>query len=326
MKTSRIKNFLDASVIDYESDVALSNKTKINGLASSDYWCKPSSLDQLKALLIFCNTENIVFDVVGNLTNTYFLETYNSQLIISTLGVKDMCFNDKTVICACGVNLSKFSKNCVSKGISGYEGFIGIPGTIGAAAINNSGAFQSVMSEVVKSLTVITVNNEIKHLTNEELKYTTRNSALKKGEIIGFVLSVELKINNKENLDVLNKKVITNNNYRKKNIDAYRKSLGSVFVSSSLHHLMINQHYKFLVKKIFFAPFKMFIGNTERLKTINTFLIFFFLGIPEFAKHCDSLNRFCWSKTTTEKDFINYIKVMQTLANNKLELEIDIKS
>lgn len=56
-----------------------------------------------------------------------------------------------------------------------------------------------------------------------------------------------------------------------------------------------------------------------------TFLDFLFLGKPSLAKHCDSLNRFCWKKDTKEEDFMEYLNYMQKLAGNQLKLEIEIR-
>jgi UDP-N-acetylmuramate dehydrogenase len=325
MNKVKIKKFLALSKIEFKIDVLLSDLTKINSEAKCDFFCKPDSLGELKQILTFCTTHKITFDIIGNLTNVYFSNCYHTDLLISTLGVKEVVYKDGTIICSCGVNLSKFSRDCITKGIAGYEGFVGIPGTIGAAAINNSGAFQSTMSNVVKSILIFTPKNEINKLTNEELKYYTRSSAIKRGEILGYVLSVELKSSKKAKIEDLLKKVEENKKYRKKNIDGFRKSLGSVFVSTSLQSLMTKYRFQLLLKKITYAPFKLIIKDSKKRDIINTYLVFLFLGIPKYAKHCDSLNRFCWDEKTTELDFMSYIKAMQRLANNKLTLEINIK-
>jgi UDP-N-acetylmuramate dehydrogenase len=229
-----------------------------------------------------------------------------------------------SLICSYGCNLTKVSRYCISNGIAGYEGFIGIPGTIGAAAINNSGAFSSEMSKVVKYLEVLNSENQIKRLNPEESNYKTRSSILKDGSLKAFVLRVALDISQKEEISVLESKAEEIKKLRQNTIDGKRKSLGSVFVSTSLRSIFDQHKLQALIKRICFAPFKIIFTN-QKLQQINTFLDFLFLGIPKFAKHCDSLNRFCWEKETTENDFLDYINSMQKLANNQLKLEIDIK-
>lgn len=320
-----VRSCLDQEKIEYEYDVLLSDITKISGNAYCEYYCRPNSVIQLRHIISFCIKQNIVFDVVGSLTNTYFLDNYRSKLIIATGNVKEINFRKDVVVCSCGVNLSKLSRACIRKGIAGYEGFIGVPGTVGAAVINNTGAFQSSMHLIVKRVTILTLENKIVHLSNADLKYETRSSVLKSSKNNGIVLSVELCTNKRETSKVLRNRMIVNRNYRRKHIDGHRKSLGSIFVSSSLHYLTSNFRMRLLLKKICYAPFKFFLKDLAKLKQINTFLFFLFVGAPKLAKHCDSLNRFCWRKNTTEKDFMNYLEVMQSLANNRLKIEIDIK-
>lgn len=320
-----INEYLVENEIEYDPNFLLSTITKIKGNGCCDYYCKPNSLSQLKKIISFCITENILFDVVGNVSNTYFLNNYRTSVIVSTLKVKEISFNNDSIICSCGVNLSKISRECVRRGFAGYEGFIGVPGTVGAAAINNTGAFQSSMHEIVKSVTLLNLENEIIHLTNKDLKYETRNSVLKSLEIKGFVLSVEIHTKEKEDITVLKQRVLENRIFRKNNIDGHRKSLGSVFVSPTLRYLMVNFRVRLFLKKICYAPFKILVKDTAKLKKINTFLVFLFLGVPQLAKHCDSLNRFCWEENTLEDDFMNYINTMQRLSKNKLKIEIAIK-
>jgi len=319
-------NWLRAKYIEYEENLPFSVITGINSEGVCKVFCQPKSIEELKQVILYGLDNNVLFDVVGELSNTYLLKTYSPQLLISTVKVRDFEINNDTAICACGCSLTKFAKWCVDQGISGYEGFVGIPGTVGAAAINNSGAFQSSMANVVKSVTIITGGNAICTLFNANMKYSARESVLKRKEIIGYVLSVELDISKKENKGLLAKKCGINIDYRKKYIDSFKKNLGSVFVATTLRYLYSEQKLRFLCKKVCFAFFKLFVSDSKKLWKINTYFDFLFLGVPGLAKHCDGLNLFCWDQKTAERDFLKYINTMQRLAKNKLKLEIDIKS
>lgn len=323
MQRSEITKYLNESGIEFKYNIHLKEKTGINGGICA-YFCEPFFYSQYLELLSFCIINKINIEVVGNCTNTFFLQDYNPEIVISTIQIKEIFIENDCLICSCGCNLTKLSRNCISDGIAGYEGFIGIPGTIGAAAINNSGAFDSEMSKVVKHVIVLTNDNKIKKLEVPDLKYTRRGSILKDGKPKAYVLKVALDISKKTKVSILQSKANEIVKFRKENVDGKRKSLGSVFDSSTLGAVSSNNKLRTLIKRICFLPFKLIFKNLRRQK-INTFLDFLFLGIPKFAKHCDNLNRFCWDKNTTEEDFLNYLKSMQKLANNKLRLEIDIK-
>lgn len=281
----------------------------------------PDSVASLLQLFNEIKKRNLSFEVLGGNTNTYLCNSFYRDIVIITTKMKDLTYFDSTIEVACGYNLTKLSKELSNKGISGYEGFIGIPGTVGAAAINNSGAFNSCMSKVVKSIKYLnTETGNIESINNKELKYNTRTSILKGSNNI-IVISVILDTSFHDNKDSINRKIEINSAYRKKNIDGKRKSLGSIFVSTSSKYLYDNHKTAFILKKICNFPLKHILHS----KKINTYLDFLFLGNPKLAAHCDSLNRFTWSDRTTEKDFINYISYMQKLSNNKLTLEIEIK-
>lgn len=318
-----LPEYLYHNDIDFKTDIDLKQFTGING-GTCSYFCQPKTINQLQGLITFANNQDIRFEISGNFTNTFYLQNYNPFLIISTLQVNNMIVENDCIICDCGCNLTKLGRYCVKNGIAGYEGFIGIPGTIGAAAINNSGAYSSEMAKIVKYVEILTADNLIKRLESSELEYQTRSSILKHGMPNTYLLRVAVDISSREDITSLEEKAELIKRKRQNTVDGKRKSLGSVFVSSSLKAISNNNKFKIFLKRICFSPFKIILGNKAQ-KSINTFFDFLFLGIPQYARHCDSLNRFCWDKDTTESDFLGYINAMQKLANNQLKLEIQIK-
>lgn len=316
-----MKHFLEKSHIKYKENVCIHDLTGMNQNSILPIVSYPDSIASLLQLVNEIKKHNYSFEVLGGITNTYLCNSFYRDIVIITTKMKDLTYYDGTIEVSCGYNLTKLSKELSNKGIGGYEGFIGIPGTVGAAAINNSGAFNSCMSKVVKFIKYLnTETGDIESINNRELKYDTRTSVLKGANNI-IVLSVILDTSFHDDKNSINRKIEINSTYRKKNVDGKRKSLGSIFVSSSLKYLFDNHKIAFTLKKICNFPFKHVFHSTK----INTYLDFLFLGNPNLAAHCDSLNRFTWSDRTTEKDFINYISYMQKLSNNKLILEIEIK-
>jgi UDP-N-acetylmuramate dehydrogenase len=313
-------NFLENNHILFNQDVAIAALTGMGQSGTLPLIVYPHSEEQLIIVLKEVRRRNLSFDIFGGLTNTYLCSTFIKDVIIITTKMKHLEWKDNTIIVESGYNLTKLSKELCKKAIAGYDGFIGIPGTVGAAAINNSGAFRSSMSNVVRKVKLLDSDNNIIYLTNEELHYSQRNSILK-GKHDYILLSVELDISQQENIEALNKRIISQSEYRKNIIDGKRKSLGTVFVSASMHELYKRNRVRILAKKIINQPLKWLLHSQK----LNTWLDFFFLGVPHLAKHCDSINRFAWDKETQEKDFFDYIGTMQRLAGGRLNLEIEIK-
>ena len=198
--------FLTKNHIPYKEYIPLSNFTGMNQIGILPLIVYPETIEQLKSIYLKAITDKLSFDILGGITNTYLSNNYQRDIIIVTTKLKGIEKTNETIWVECGYSLTKIAWELSSEGITGYEGFIGIPGTIGAAAINNSGAFNTSISNIVKKVKILTPQGNVTDLTNKELKYTNRNSILKRNLGKGIVLYVELNTTNKDNVDnILNR-------------------------------------------------------------------------------------------------------------------------
>lgn len=79
------------------------------------------------------------------------------------------------------VNVAQYA---CDQGLAGLEFLVGIPGTIGGAVRMNAGAYGSDMSQVLLEAEIVERNGTIRTLSNAELKFVYRNSALPQGAIV----------------------------------------------------------------------------------------------------------------------------------------------
>lgn len=78
----------------------------------------------------------------------------------------------------------------VEHGLAGLEALSGIPGTVGAAPIQNIGAYGGELADTFESLQFVQARSgEVHTLTREDLRFGYRTSALKEGRA-GLVVSV----------------------------------------------------------------------------------------------------------------------------------------
>lgn len=315
-----MKHFLKENQIENKENLCLSKLTGLGQGGVLPLVVYPKTVKELELIVNKSSDENLAFDVFGGLTNTYLSSTFSRDVIIITTRMRGIIWKKKSVIVESGYNLTKLARELSLTGISGYDGFIGIPGTVGSAEINNSGAFNASMEKVVRSVKLLDGNNNYKILSNKELLYSTRSSILK-GKRDFVLLEVELDISHKEDIQQIKERIQKQTYYRKHIIDGKRKSLGTVFVAATMSELFKRNKIAMTIKKIINLPLKLIFKS----QTLNTYLDFLFLGHPELAKHCDRLNRFAWDKETKESDFFEYIETMQKLADNKLKLEIEIR-
>lgn len=322
---SHFRKFLHEENCVFEENTDLKKVTRINTEARASLLVKPRSIDEFKKVLCYAIDLKIQFDIFGDLTNVYLSNKYRAQLVVLTTGMRQVTHLEKQVVCESGVRLSKVSRDLSKLGIEGFEGLVGIPGTVGAAAINNSGSLLSAMSNVVDSVEVFTPEKRLFILSNADMNYGVRSSAVKTGEIQGYILRVFLNTSRRSSPEQVMKRVSSYNEYRVQVTDGPRKSLGSVFVSTGLRHITSRYRIRLFCKKMIFGVTKNFVRNRDRKKALSTYLFFLFLGHPGIAKYCDGINRFCWEEDTKEENFYEYIEVMRKLSRDRIKLEVEIK-
>lgn len=312
--------FLKGNNINFRENVPLSQMTGMNLKGTLPIVAKPSRIEEIKSLYLFLLSSSYSFEIVGGLSNTYLCESFYRDIIIQTTQIQDYTKYSDSIEVGCGYNLSKLSKTLSSEGIAGYEGFIGIPGTVGAAAINNSGAFNSSMDKVVKEVCFIDMHGHTVRLNNEKMHYETRSSILKFTNF-GILTSVVLDTSRKDDIIEIENRVKRIADIRKKEIDSNRKSLGSIVAGHTIQNIWRENRIANFLRMLMYVPFK----NTSFRKRAQCLSEFIALGGIRFVKHCDNIGRFCWTNNTREVDFFDYIEFIKKKSNNTVELEIEIK-
>ena len=105
--------------------------------------------------------------------------------------------NDSVLIEAgAGVNWDDLVQFCVNKNYGGIENLSFIPGRVGAAPIQNIGAYGQELSDTFQSLEAVSINScELKTFDKDDCRFAYRTSIFKeelKNEFI--ITSVKLKL------------------------------------------------------------------------------------------------------------------------------------
>lgn len=164
----------------------------------------PENVEQLKSIIEICNENDICFKVIGDCSNLIFVKDYEGVLI--KLDRMDrLKFDKNKIYVEAGYNLRKLVLKSIHMNLTGLEFASGIPGCVGAAIYNNSGAYNSDMGYIVESVEVLTPDLEIKKMYNKDLDYHYRDSFLKRN--MGFIcLSATLVLaygNEKESIKLV---------------------------------------------------------------------------------------------------------------------------
>ena len=83
-----------------------------------------------------------------------------------------------------GALLSQIAAAAREESLTGFEFAGGIPGTLGGAVVMNAGAYGGEMKDVIKEVTVLTREGEIRTLQAEELAMGYRTSTIKEAGYI----------------------------------------------------------------------------------------------------------------------------------------------
>lgn len=154
---------------------------------NADYFVKPESIEEIKALTECAKRHGIAYYVLGNGSNMLISdEGYRGMIIrlgeeFSAITMQD---NDMISVQA-GAKLSRIGNEAAAKGLTGFEFASGIPGTVGGAVVMNAGAYGGEIKDIIVSATVLTQEGNVVTLSNDELELGYRTSIIqKKGYIV----------------------------------------------------------------------------------------------------------------------------------------------
>ena len=152
----------------------------------ADYFVMPETVEELRKVLTLCKEENVPYFILGNGSNLLVGDKGFRGVVIQLYKNFDGLEIEGTKVTAkSGAMLIRVAKEAGKAGLTGLEFASGIPGTIGGAMVMNAGAYGGEMKDVVRAVTVLTKDGEIKTLTGEEMNFRYRGSVVEdKGYIV----------------------------------------------------------------------------------------------------------------------------------------------
>ena len=123
------------------------------------------------------------FKVIGQGSNLVFGDTYEgTAVVMRNTGIQVVGENDGYVLVevAAGEVWDRFVKHAIGMGWFGIENLVAIPGTVGAAAVQNIGAYGVEAKDAIESVRVFDVENRrIESFAAGECAYGYRDSMFK---------------------------------------------------------------------------------------------------------------------------------------------------
>ena len=257
-RKKKIFEFLKKNKILFIENFELKKKSWLKAGGDFEFYIQPSTQTEIKLILNFFLKNGINYFVVGNLSNIIFRDGLIKTPIINLNKYKDIKIeqtredNIKLQVCS-GLSIFKFV-NFVSRNlnISGLEGLIGIPGTLGGAIYMNASSYDSYISEYIKEVEIIDQNSHIINLKKEDLEMQWRSSIFHKMKN-SIILSAtfEFPKKNLSNSEFINRKIEKTRNHRSKFQEKAFPNLGSLFATKDLYIDISNSNYFYKFLNIF---------------------------------------------------------------------------
>lgn len=134
-------------------DEPLSGHTTFRIGGSCRMWAEPSSEGELLEILRFARTGRKKAFIIGKGSNVLFRDKGFGGVLIRLTGThfKKIKFTGEKVRAGAGSSLARLVNMACERGLSGIEGLVGIPGTVGGAIFMNSsyrGSISDCLEEV----------------------------------------------------------------------------------------------------------------------------------------------------------------------------------
>ena len=150
--------------------------------------------------------------ILGGGSNILFTKNFDGLVIkVSLPGIKKVGENEKYALIEAGAGevWDKLVTFCVSNNFGGIENLALIPGSVGAAPIQNIGAYGQELSDTIESLKGIFIEDgTVKSFSKSDCNFSYRNSIFKKDLKNKFIItSLRLKLNKNPIINLTYKQV-----------------------------------------------------------------------------------------------------------------------
>lgn len=152
--------------------------TYFNVGGRADRMARPASIEELRA----CVQAEPELRILGDGANLLVADEGVPELVVRLdhPAFRAVEINERTGIVTAGggADLAKLIHASVRAGLTGLEGLIGVPASLGGAAFMNAGGSFGQIAEVVRSVTAMTKDGEVVRIPRERIAYAYRTSGL----------------------------------------------------------------------------------------------------------------------------------------------------
>ncbi len=190
-----ITEFLKQSGLSYEADLDLKEFSYFRSGGLVKMVIYPRSMDELQRFVKFMHEKQYEFKVIGDTSNLMFLDDVTYGVLLSLKHFSSIQYNEEegVIVAQAGASLPLLSRQALLWGITGYENFEGIPGTVGGGIFMNAGAYGPEIKDCLIKVYGVRANGEKFELTNDEMNFAYRETLISKHAGEYFITHADFK-------------------------------------------------------------------------------------------------------------------------------------
>ena len=173
-------------------DEPMSRHTTFRIGGPADYFVCPGRA-QIAEVLAVAKKCGMAITVIGNGSNLLVGDKGIRGLVVEIGSAMNQITVDKEHITAgAGALLSQVAAKAAAAELGGMEFAAGIPGSVGGAVTMNAGAYGGEMKDILRTVTVLTPEGELKTLDVSEMDLSYRHSCVPEQQYIVLEAEIEL--------------------------------------------------------------------------------------------------------------------------------------
>ena len=188
---------LSKEKINILENVNLAKYTSLKAGGIAKLMVIPKTLTDIEAILPFIKNNNLEVEIISDGTNCLISDQYHDKLFINMSHYRGVSIKGTLIVAKAGEKVDRLITKGIEHNLIGLEQLGGLPGTVGGALKNNSGANGALISDSFLYADVIDKDYNIKRIISHSNCYTKSQSPFEDKDLIldaGFKMTPTTKI------------------------------------------------------------------------------------------------------------------------------------
>jgi UDP-N-acetylmuramate dehydrogenase len=182
VRTSVVQKFHDLFGAQLEVQAQLARFTSARVGGGAELLLTVYSVSELKSAVEMAYQHRIPYFILGGGSNILLSDRGINGLVIINRAKETRFRNigaNVLAIVDSGANFSSLARQCISRGLSGLEWAVSVPGTVGGAVVGNAGAHGGDMSDSLRAVQIWEPGHGVRLYGVADMQYAYRHSVLK---------------------------------------------------------------------------------------------------------------------------------------------------